>query len=322
MPVRLNERIGFRENREQLVATASSPSQRQSWKTTEEGQRYASVTMTFTKDGYSRLEQQIDRMTQPIRRTRSRASRPASDKQVNNLIREVGALSTRGGSSSESQASKPAANSNASAGLRPFISGEAVVSLNDSDDASQGILSQENQDETYKILPSDIIGYSDPPIFGAYMSLMAHYRLIKQQILTLTSGRAVNQVTSFLTRELSHFKQQRNYYEPNIIWIARHKIERFRAIALEFVRTVPTGVLDQLNINQHDWATMQWLMMSSLNAWFKLAPLERKLDGLETNTVPEQSFKLNLVGWGKNGNTFGWTMQLRRRYMIIDVEGS
>ncbi|KDN46734.1 hypothetical protein RSAG8_04114, partial [Rhizoctonia solani AG-8 WAC10335] len=244
--------------------------------------------MTFTKDGYSRLEQQIDRMTQPIRRTRSRASRPASDKQVNNLIREVGALSTRGGSSSESQASKPAANSNASA---------------------QGILSQENQDETYKILPSDIIGYSDPPIFGAYMSLMAHYRLIKQQILTLTSGRAVNQVTSFLTRELSHFKQQRNYYEPNIIWIARHKIERFRAIALEFVRTVPTGVLDQLNINQHDWATMQWLMMSSLNAWFKLAPLERKLDGLETNTVPEQSFKLNLVGWGKNGNTFGGTMQ-------------
>ncbi|CAE6523074.1 unnamed protein product [Rhizoctonia solani] len=317
MPARPNERISFREVREQLRVIISSPFERQTWKPTEEGERSTSVAMTFMKIGYSQLEQQISRMIEPIRRARSQAGRTRSaDEHMSNLTSGVGVLSTREGSLSGSRVSKPPTNDDASS-LGAFTSGETMAPLNDGADASQikSTPLQESPDATYIILPTDVIGYSDPPIFGAYMSLMAHCQLIRHQLSgsTSVSGRAASQVPGVLMRELSHFAEQQNYYEPIIIQIARQKIEHFRAIALEFSRTVPVGVLDQLNIDQHDWATMRWFMMGSINAW--LAPLERKLDGLENNNVSKQKL-LAQFSWLSEEGKYLW------RDITIDAEGS
>ncbi|EUC53969.1 hypothetical protein RSOL_023170 [Rhizoctonia solani AG-3 Rhs1AP] len=283
MPARPNERISFREVREQLRVIISSPFERQTWKPTEEGERSTSVAMTFMKIGYSQLEQQISRMIEPIRRARSQAGRTRSaDEHMSNLTSGVGVLSTREGSLSGSRVSKPPTNDDASS-LGAFTSGETMAPLNDGADASQikSTPLQESPDATYIILPTD--------------------------------GRAASQVPGVLMRELSHFAEQQNYYEPIIIQIARQKIEHFRAIALEFSRTVPVGVLDQLNIDQHDWATMRWFMMGSINAW--LAPLERKLDGLENNNVSKQKL-LAQFSWLSEEGKYLW------RDITIDAEGS
>ncbi|CAE6485765.1 unnamed protein product [Rhizoctonia solani] len=267
--------------------------------------------MTFMKIGYSQLEQQISRMIEPIRRARSQAGQTRSaDEHMSNLTSGVAVLSTREGSLSGSRVSKPPTNDDASR--------ETMAPLNDGADASQikSTPLQESPDATYIILPTDVIGYSDPPIFGAYMSLMTHCQLIRHQLSgsTSVSGRAASQVSGVLMRELSHFAEQQNYYEPIIIQIARQKIEHFRAIALEFSRTVPVGVLDQLNIDQHDWATMRWFRTGSINAW--LAPLERKLDGLENNNVSKQKL-LAQFSWLSEGGKYLW-----RDIATIDTEGS
>ncbi|CAE6468202.1 unnamed protein product [Rhizoctonia solani] len=72
-------------------------------------------------------------------------------------------------------------------------------------------------------------------------------------------------------------------YEASIIPLARQKIEDFRGIALEFARTTPLGLVDQSNIGPHDWAVMKRCMIEHVDAW--LAPLEKKLEGLEDRAV-------------------------------------
>ncbi|KAG8694351.1 hypothetical protein FRC11_002255 [Ceratobasidium sp. 423] len=213
------------------------------------------------------------------------------------------ALSTGEGPSAGSQVPTPTMNDDTTTGLsHTSVLVETIATPNGGVDAS----AQRSQGPMYLILPGDVIGYSDPPVFSLYMSLMAHYRLIKHQFSALAPGHTrsdISQVPSFLIRELSHFKQQRSYYEPIIVRIARQKIERFRGIALEFARTVPIGVLDQMDIDQHDWETMQWFMMGSINSW--LAPLERKLDGLEENTVPDQKLQAQF-GWLGKERKYLW----------------
>ncbi|CAE6495727.1 unnamed protein product [Rhizoctonia solani] len=257
------DRASFRQVQEQLIALVSSPSQRKVRKASEEGERCASTAKVFMQDGYNRLEQQIDIMIKPIRKIRShagrRASRPGMDEHLNNLARGMETLSAGEGSLAGSQNSNSTTGDNRAGLPHTPVSAGASAAPHDEIDAAQAqsVAVQRKQDEAYKILPGDVIGYSDPLVFGAYMSLMAHHRLITHQISALTSGPTdANQVPTFLTRELSHFNQQRSYYEPVIVRIARQKIERLRGLALEFTRNVPTGVLDQLNIDQHDSETM------------------------------------------------------------------
>ncbi|CAE7123739.1 unnamed protein product [Rhizoctonia solani] len=298
---RSGEYNSFREARGQLAAVVKGHYQRQAWKATEEGERCASVAITFMKDGYNRLEQQINRMVQPIR---------SQTDQVTQLAGLVESLSTGTG-----QELTIPVNDNAIADLRTSVPEEGVTPPGRGADTCPGqdIPSGGGQDATYTILPGDLVGYLDPPIFGAYMSLIAHNQVIKQQILGISSGSTGNPVPSFLARELSHFSDQRGFYEHSIIRIIRQKIELFRAIALEFALTVPIGVLDQLKVDQHDWETMRWFIMGSINAW--LAPLERRLDGLEDNTIPEQKAQVQF-GWLREERKYQWW-----RYKLINVEG-
>ncbi|CAE6496315.1 unnamed protein product [Rhizoctonia solani] len=56
---------------------------------------------------------------------------------------------------------------------------------------------------------------------------------------------------------------------------ARHKLDKFLTLALEMARTVPLGLMDELEITPSDWTTMKRYMLQKILT--ELAPLENKL---------------------------------------------
>ncbi|KAF8698335.1 hypothetical protein RHS03_07688, partial [Rhizoctonia solani] len=141
-------------------------------------------------------------------------------------------------------------------------------------------------------------GASEPSNLGVHGTNMPQpsklggkFVLLKKGAIKFCKTRSKPRQDSGRTKQPT--ESQQKYYEAPEVKLARHKIEYLRGVALELSRTIPLGLMDELNMRPHDWGIMKMCMMESINAW--LAPLERSLEGLEDMAVP------GLISNAKNG---------------------
>ncbi|KAH7319534.1 hypothetical protein B0J17DRAFT_685932 [Rhizoctonia solani] len=294
------------------AAALSKPPKTQAWNAKEEGERFANIVTGILQDGYKQLEGQLDRLLGQVKEAQTWAVKKNSnlDNLIDSLAQEMGALSTGSGKGSTSK------NDNVGPGPNRVQAVEgAVLLMNQAASTFQKTITRAGKAMISAIQPTDgpsesgsrryipqltILqgtGCSDSSIVDAYTAVVAHHKSVNDRIAGTNSGNRSPFTHAFdqlLRLELSCLQAQQKCYEALIVRLARQKIEQLRSVALEFARTVPLGFLDRLDVDRLDWATMKWSMMGSVDVW--LAPLERKLEGLEDKAVPSLILQTK-IGW-------------------------
>ncbi|CUA71465.1 hypothetical protein RSOLAG22IIIB_09582 [Rhizoctonia solani] len=294
--------LSYRDVHSRFVESLYNPSQAQEWKVQEGGELCASIAIAMIQAGYRRLERQLDTTIGPIRAaTASKSNHNSPDDLMDSLVREMGALSTVGAGS---RATNPRTSGIGSDRAKTSEIEEAVNLISKGTNLLHSTVARSPQEVTGTVQHMDNTGQSEYDILDAYSTLLTHHKTVRNQLSASALGDASSLDQAYdqlLHIELLFFRAQKQAYETVLIRMARQRIEFFRSAVLEFARTVPLGLLDQLDVKSQDWVRMKWGMMGRVDAW--LAPLERKLEGLEDKDVPELIRRAKL-SWLKSERSY------------------
>ncbi|CAE6455449.1 unnamed protein product [Rhizoctonia solani] len=304
--------LSYRDVHARIVESLDKPAEAQSWVAREGGEKCANIGINMLQDGYRRLEEQLGRIVGPVKEAQAWVIKvtPRSDDLLDNLSQEMGALSTDSDRGITS-------NLGINGGRTPnpacaHTVQDAFTQMNKGAYVFQKAITQARQDLTRAIQTDNT---STSSILDAYTALVAHHKSVQDRLSRSTSSHTSpfdHAFDQLLRLELSCFQAQQQCYEALIVRLAREQIERLRSIALELARTVPLGLVDRLNVDQLDWTSMKCTMMGHVDAW--LAPLEKKLDGLEDKVVPGLVLQAE-IGWLGNEQQYpkwweSWGAQL------------